>query len=158
MSKALDGDARTRRGLTRSLELAETKLRAIRDNLEAGQPDQTLHMAKSLLSDVGDIVGWADSWETLHDVRNGVLLNPATPLTASAAQVDVDVLHAAMRIAREMRRQPDRLWNTSEFRPFATTVDPCGPVIDAALSLLLNNSEVTLPSDSEGLWQWDGKD
>jgi hypothetical protein len=155
MSNNLDGDARSRRGLKRSLELAETKLRAIRDNLEAGQPDNTLHMAKSLLGDVGDIVGWADSWETLHDVRTGVLLNPAS---SREAQVSVEVLHAAMRIAREMRGQPDRLWNTSEFRPFATTVDPCGPVIDAALSLLLNNSEITLPSDSESLWQWDGRD
>jgi hypothetical protein len=125
MGKNLDGEARARRGLKRSLELAEAKLRGIRDDLEDGNPDQTLHKAKSLLGDVGDIVACADSWETLRDIRDGILADPQT------IPVEVTQKSAGAEVAAAFRRAIDAVSETTEgLVSAAFAASGTGPLFD----------------------------
>jgi hypothetical protein len=117
-----------------------------------------LALEKSLCRD-----GWRQArpwtWDDIREAFGGELPSEAgappvfDSLTVSEAQVDIEVLHAAMRISREMRKQWDRTWKLRDFRSFATTDDPCEPVIRSALGLLLNNHDVTLVGDDQ--WQWE---
>jgi hypothetical protein len=98
------------------------------------------------------------TWDDIREAFGGELpAETGTPPVDTQLVVDTqrstEVFRAALRIAREMRQQWDRVWKVRDFRSFATTDDPCEPVIRSALGLLLNNHEVVLVGEDQ--WQWE---